>query len=119
MARRNKYGARKTVVDGITFDSLKEARRYGELKALENAGKITGLELQPAFPIVISGKPVRYPRGKSGRLGRVITYKADFEYFDFGRDKVVIEDAKGFATKEYKIKRALVEHTYGIEIEEV
>jgi hypothetical protein len=57
-ARRNKYGATKTTIDGITFDSKKEAQRYCELRLLQKAGEITHLELQPAFRLAIDGRPV-------------------------------------------------------------
>ena len=49
---RAKYGNRKAVIDGITFDSKKEAQRYTELKLLEKAGKITGLQLQREFELI-------------------------------------------------------------------
>jgi len=108
---RNKYNAVKTVVDGITFDSKAEARRYSELKLLEAAGEITHLELQPRFPIFIDGQDVKFPNG------RTLTYVADFRYYDkTGR---VVEDCKGFKTPVYKIKKALVEHIYKTKITEV
>ena len=62
---KHKYNARRTVVDGISFASAKEARRYGELKLMERAGQISELKLQ-----------VRY------KLVQTVTYVADFEYFD-------------------------------------
>src|ERR1700739_3349038 len=92
--RRQKYGARRTTVDGITFDSAAEARRYGELKLLERAGEISGLELQPEFPFLVKGKVI-------------FKYVADFSYWD-GRSRVT-EDVKGFRTKEYILKRKLIE----------
>ncbi|MBN1114444.1 MAG: DUF1064 domain-containing protein, partial [Oligoflexia bacterium] len=62
-ARKNKYKNVKTTVDGITFDSKKEADRYSELKLLERAGKIKDLILQPKFEIIPAyekdGKKVR------------------------------------------------------------
>jgi hypothetical protein len=69
---RNKYGARKTVVDGVTFASAKEAARYAQLRTLERAGLVKGLILQPRFPIVINGV-------------KVCTYVADFEFIDDDR----------------------------------
>ena len=51
MRRQDKYGNRKVTIDGITFDSKREMKRYCELKLLEKAGEISGLELQPEFDI--------------------------------------------------------------------
>lgn len=102
MPRAPKYGNRKTVVDGITFDSAKEAKRYGELKVLQRAGEITSLELQPRFPIVINGV-------------KVCTYVADFGYVD-QIGSPVVEDVKGMKTREYILKRKLMKAVYGIEI---
>jgi hypothetical protein len=95
----SKYHAKKTTVDGITFDSKKEAFRYQELKLLEKAGKITGLKLQPAFILL-------QPFTHAGIKYRGITYKADFEYFVDGNH--TIEDCKGFKTKEYLLKKKLL-----------
>ena len=100
---RSKYGAIKTVVDGITFDSKKEARRYGELKLLLSAGQITNLLRQPEFPITINGVGC----GK---------YIADFSYMDGGLH--TIEDCKGMRTPVYKLKKRIVEAMYGIKITE-
>jgi hypothetical protein len=102
--RRHKYGARRTVVDGVTFPSRREARRYGELKVLERAGRITGLELQPRFRLVVNGRHVG-------------DYLADFRYVEGGRS--VVEDAKGVRTPVYRLKKKLVLALYGIQIREV
>lgn len=96
--RRNKYHARKCVVDGIEFDSQKEARRYGELKLLEKAGVIQQLVLQPKYTL--------QPKFKlNGKTHRAITYKADFEYTQNGER--IVEDVKGYKTQSYKIKKKL------------
>lgn len=108
----SKYGNHKVTVDGIKFDSKREAKRYRELKLLERAGEIENLELQPKFPIVIGGVAVKYPSG------RQLTYIADFQYTDTKTGKDVVEDAKGFSPMYYRIKKALV-FTMGIEIVEV
>lgn len=102
-----KYRNRKTVVDGITFDSAKEASRYQELKLLERAGKISDLRLQVSFELC----PVVY---LDGRKQRPMCYVADFVYDEAG--KTITEDAKGFKTKEYRDKRKLMKHVHGIEI---
>ncbi len=104
--RRSKYGAKKTVVDGITFDSKKEAARYGELKLLEKAGVIWKLELQPRF-LLLPG--FRY----EGKAIRKIEYIADFRYVDKETGQEVVEDVKGAKTEIYKIKKKLFLHKYG------
>lgn len=89
----NKFNAQKTVVDGITFDSRKEARRFEQLKLMERAGQITNLELQPRFPLKVEGQ-------------LICTYVGDFLYVE--RGKRVCEDTKGFKTREYINKRKLL-----------
>lgn len=98
-----KYGNRKTVIDGVAFDSKAEAERYAELKLLERAGIIRDLQLQPKFPLIPTFR-------KNGKTFRGITYVADFAYTENGRK--VVEDVKGFKTEVYKIKRKLFEYTY-------
>ena len=96
--RRNKYGNRKTEVDGITFDSRKEAKRYAELCMLEKVGLIQDLQRQVRFEIV--------PKCGSSRARY---YVADFTYTQEG--KKVIEDVKSPATradKVYSLKKALM-----------
>ena len=97
-----KYGNRRTVVDGLTFDSAKEARRYGELKLLERAGQITALELQPAFRLVVNNC-------------LICTYKADFTYLDAEKQRIV-EDVKGMKTPVYRLKKKLMLAVHGVEI---
>ena len=108
-----KYGNRKTTIDGITFDSAKEAQRWQELKLLERAGQI--FELQRQVPFVLIPKQVR--DGKV--IERPVVYKADFVYTENGED--VVEDVKSPATKtkEYIIKRKLLLWQLGIRIREV
>lgn len=101
---KNKFNARKTVVDNITFDSAKEARRYGELKLLERAGQIRGLELQKPFAIAINDKPC-------------FKWLADFVYFE--GEKRIVEDVKGVRTPLYKLKKKCVEAAYSLTIREV
>ena len=104
----HKYHARKTAVDGITFDSKKEATRYRELKALEHVGKIDRLELQPRF-ILMDG--FRY----EGKAVRKIEYVADFLYRDLSTYELVVEDVKGVKTDVYKLKKKLFLKHYGNE----
>jgi hypothetical protein len=106
----NKYNNKKVVIDGITFDSKKEANRYGELCILLKANIIQSLELQPVFEI----QP-KYKR--EGKTIRSIKYIADFRYTENG--KTIVEDVKGFKTDIYKLKKKLVEYKFGVVIWEV
>lgn len=102
----HKYHAKKTAVDGITFDSKKEAMRYKELKELQRVGKIDRLELQPRFELQESFK-------HKGKPIRKIEYVADFKYLDIALGKWVVEDVKGMKTDVYKLKKKLFLHIYG------
>lgn len=108
-ARGSKYHAKKTTVDGIEFDSAKEAKRYAKLRALEDAGKIKGLRLQVPFELVPSFEC-------NGVKYREMRYIADFVYYRNG--KQVVEDCKGFKTAEYKMKKKLMAYVNHINIEE-
>ena len=126
---KHKYRAVKTTVDGITFDSKKEAKRYTELKLLEKSGMITHLELQPTYQITVNGVDI-------------CKYKADFSYYTVreenreqysnskgewivptktgDREGQIIEDVKGFKTPIYRLKKKLVEACFpGTLIKEV
>ena len=107
---RSKYGAKKVTVNGLTFDSKKEANRYRELDLLERAGKISNLDTQVKFELIpsqrIDGKVVE----------RAVNYVADFVYMENGNK--VVEDTKGFKTPEYIIKRKLMLYVHGIRIKE-
>lgn len=104
--RLSKYRAVVTHVDGIRFHSRKEAARYQDLRLLERAGAIKGLQLQPSFPLLINGVAV----------GR---YDADFRYVDCVNGEVVTEDVKGIRTPVYRLKKRLVEALYPTVIREV
>lgn len=106
-AHTSKYGAKRTVVDGITFASKKEAAHYQKLKMMEKAGEIRNLELQPTFVLV----------PKVGR-DRAVHYIADFRYQDKEGNTVIV-DVKGMATPVYRIKKRLMKHVHDIEIREV
>lgn len=108
-----KYGNRKTVVDGITFDSKLEARRYSELKLLERAGEITDLQLQVKYTLIPSQKL----NGKV--VERAVTYTADFVYVLKSSGETVVEDTKGMKTDKYILKRKMMLYFHGIRIKEV
>jgi hypothetical protein len=103
----SKYKAVRTIIDNIVFDSKREATRYQELKLLQLAGSIKGLELQPEFPLLVK-------TGKS--VGK---YRADFKYYDLARRVWVYEDSKGVRTAVYRLKKKIVEEVHGVTIEEV
>ena len=109
--QRNKYHSRKITMDGITFDSLKEYRRFCELSLLEKAGTITELKRQVKYELI----PSQRVGGKVAE--RACTYVADFVYKQHG--ETVVEDTKGFKTKDYIIKRKLMLYIYGIRIREI
>lgn len=101
----NKYKAKKTIVDNITFDSKKEANRYCELKLLERAKAISNLQLQVPYILI--------PKSK---YGSAIKYVADFVYEE--NNQVIIEDVKGVKTPVYRLKKRLMEEQFGIVIKE-
>lgn len=121
----NKYNNKKCTVNGIIFDSRKEARRYQELLLLQRAGVIKSLQRQVKYVLI----PAQYESferyGKNGQeltpgkklIERECAYVADFVYVEDG--KTVIEDTKGMKTKDYIIKRKLMLYTHGIRIREV
>lgn len=106
-----KYRNKKVTIDGIVFDSKREAKRYTELKLLEKAGQIQGLELQKEYVLIPSQKI----NGKVAE--RAVKYKADFVYTENG--KTVVEDTKGMRTKDYIIKRKLMLYIHGVKIKEI
>lgn len=95
MEKRSKYNAKSTRVDGITFDSKAEARRYGELKLMEQAGAITDLKVHPRYTVWEGYN------SRADKRERII-YEADFSYVENGR--LVAEDVKGVLTQTFKDK---------------
>ena len=122
--KKSKYKAIKTCVNGIEFDSRKEARRYQELLLLERGKAISNLMLQVKFVLI----PAQYEEveryGKKGNklknhrrlVEKEVSYIADFVYEEDG--KLIVEDTKGFKTKDYIIKRKLMLYEKGIKIRE-
>ena len=108
-AKPSKYRNVKTVVDGITFASKREAKRYGELRLLQRAGKIKCLAMQATWIIKIRGIVV-------------CRYIADYQYHDCRTGQTVIEDVKSPATRKnraYRIKCKLMKAVHDIDIVEV
>lgn len=114
-----KYKNKKVQAFGITFDSRKEANRYSELRMQEKAGLISHLEIQKKYQLIPSQKlPIPIKRlGRNYYTERGISYIADFVYVKNGR--VIVEDTKGYATPEYKIKRKLMLYIHGIQVMEL
>lgn len=105
----NKFGAVRTTVDGITFDSRREAARYGELSLMLKAGIIRDLTCHPIFPLW-----VLTPTGEVVSVGK---YVSDFEYYE--GDRRVVEDVKGVRTAVYRLKRLMAEAIHNITITEL
>jgi hypothetical protein len=120
----SKYKNRKIEVDGIVFDSRKEANRYRQLKLLEGAGMIRDLQMQVKFVLI----PAQYSKdeftkkGKPKCIERECSYLADFVYYDEYGDRIV-EDVKGYrkdgAYNIFSIKRKLMLQVHGIRIKEI
>lgn len=120
----NKYSNKKVVVDGVTFDSKREANRYQELLLLERVGAIKNLKTQVKYTLI----PAQYekvwkPRKKAYEKGKCLerecSYIADFVYVDIKSGEIVVEDTKGFKTKDYIIKRKLMLYVHDIKIKEI
>lgn len=125
----NKYHNSKCIVDGIVFDSRKEARRYQELILLQRAKEISDLQRQVEFTLIPTQREASTETYKKGekkgqpKEGKVIEreckYIADFVYIDNRTGERVVEDTKGFRTKEYLIKRKLMLYLFGVRIHEI
>lgn len=114
---RRKYGNQPIEIDGQRFDSLREARRWGELQLLAKAGEITELRRQVAFELVPK------QRDWKGRAVRAVHYIADFVYRakpeSGDQGPLIVEDAKGVRTPDYAIKAKLMLWRHGINVIEI
>jgi len=110
-AKPSKYRNSKVTLDGETFDSHAECRRYQQLRLWASVGEISELTRQVSFVLapaaIVGGKPKRS-----------LIYRADFQYIDHGTKELVVEDVKGALTEAYKIKRHLMKTIHGIDIRE-
>ena len=121
----SKYHSIKCTVNGIEFDSRREARRYKELSLLERAGAISELRRQVKFVLIPAQYETIERYGKNGKrlqdahklTEHEISYVADFVYTENGL--TVVEDVKGVKTKDYILKRKLMLYVHGIRIKEV
>lgn len=125
----NKYGNKKVIIDGLVFDSKREAKRYKELKLLEMCGAIKDLKRQVTFELIPVQREKSTRAYKKGRrqgepiagkvIEKAVTYIADFVYTDTATGQTVVEDAKGMRTRDYVIKRKLMLYIHRIKIQEV
>ncbi|GAA0767009.1 MULTISPECIES: DUF1064 domain-containing protein [Bacteria] len=109
MRPRNKFGAKRTEIDGIKFDSIGESKRYLVLKARLERGLISDLRLQKSYALTNPNTGMKYGR-----------YIADFVYFENGQE--VVEDFKSKITASqpiFKYKKKMMLDYYNIEIKEV
>ncbi len=107
-----KYSAQRITVDGITFDSKREAKRWAELKLLERAGDILELRRQVVVPLEGRNGPILTRKGRHMRI------TVDFGYVDAATGLTIYEDAKGMPTRDYEVRRA-VAAAQGVEVREV
>lgn len=105
----SKYRAKKAVVDGLKFDSQREAARYGELRLMERAGQIRGLERQVPYELA---PPVKYEG--AARAKPALRIVVDFRYWE--QDTMVLEDLKGMVTREFEIKRHLLKAVHKLDV---
>lgn len=110
--KNQKYSAQRITVDGITFDSKREAKRWAELKLLETAGDICELRRQVVVPLEGRDGPLL------ARKGRQMRITVDFGYVEVATGITIYEDAKGIPTRDYEVRRA-VAAAQGVEVREV
>lgn len=104
MSARRKFGNKPTVFEGISFHSKREAKRYAELSLLHKAGRISDLQTQVKYDLIVNGV-------------KIATYRADFVYTENGNR--VVEDAKGYPNDRWPMKKKLMKACHGIEVIEV
>lgn len=110
--KRSKYGNVKITVDGHRFDSKREADHWLMLRARQELGEIRELNRQIAYPLLC-------PSPDWLSHAEVCVYRADFVWIDTRTGDRHVEDAKGFRTPLYALKRKWMSLQYGIELEEV
>ena len=126
MIKRSKYGNRKVIVEGINFDSEREAKRYLILKDYQNKGDISDLKLQVVYELIPAIKELKTVVLKTKTIQKevtiqqAITYRCDFTYIK--DEKLIVEDVKispKMLPPEYKLKKKLLRYVHGIDIREV
>ena len=126
MIKRSKYGNRKVTIEGINFDSEREAKRYLILKEYQNKGDISDLKLQVVYELIPAIKELKTVALKTKTIQKevtiqqAITYRCDFTYIK--DEKLIVEDVKispKMLPPEYKLKKKLLRYVHGIDIREV
>jgi hypothetical protein len=103
--KQHKYRAQRTYcANGHWHPSKAEAKRCDELKILENAGAISGLEHQPTYYFQVNGETVKHPNG------RRVSYTPDWRYVESGQ--TIVEECKGFRTADYVLRLAFFRAFY-------
>jgi hypothetical protein len=105
----NKYRAQKTIIDGHTFPSTKEAMDYAVAKRRQEEGEISGLTIHPVWECAVNGK-------------LICKYEADLAYWEKCHGDLwclVVQDSKGMKTPVYNLKKKLMLACHGIDIREV
>jgi len=115
-SKGNKFKALKVELDGMTFDSKKEHRRYIELKAMQQRGEIRDLKHHTKFELAPKTKIEGEKRAKPA-----LRYFADFTYYRI-TGEFVVEDVKSVATRKlasYRNKKHLMKTVHNIDVREV
>lgn len=102
--KRNKYGAEKTIIDGIRFDSKAEGAYYAALKVRERQGEVSGLAIHKKFELTVNG-------------ARIGSYKPDFCFWDHTVDRFRCVDVKGVVPRGFSRTQRLMKAIYQIHVE--
>ena len=127
MAYKKYHNIKTKTLDGIEFDSRKEARRWNELKLLERAKEINNLQRQVKYVLIPAQYETTLRYSKDGKrlkdgtrlIERETSYVADFVYTDMKTGETVVEDTKGVKTKDYILKRKMMLYFHHIRIKEI
>ena len=119
----SKYHSEKVQIDGETFDSRREARRWMDLRLLEQAGEIRDLRRQVKYILI----PTQREEGDGKKPGKLLekeaSYYADYVYTDARTGETIVEDVKGYkeggAYAVFVLKRKLMLYVHGIRVVEV
>lgn len=103
-AKPSKYRNQKTVLDGISFDSKREANYYADLKLRERAGEISNLALKTRYDLIVNGI-------------KICAYVDDFQFLDHTEGRYRVIDVKGVQTPVFKLKKKLMKAVHGIDVE--
>lgn len=99
--------AKKTVINGITFDSTFESSIYVLLKAREDVGEITDLQVQPRFTLETSGVRITHLGNNTVRV-----YTADFSYYELGSRIMTVVEVKGFMRADASLRISIFKAMY-------